>query len=267
MCESKWQGTLGWKSCGSQSVPISFLTRLAKNQSARLWAHRIRSACPLSFPISRGSLCSRAMSSESVQCDQQRESMETHASSAVLSDASAACASYVPAVAGTDSSTALTAPNESATKLVADATRISKVKVALVIGYNGSRFGGLQRNPGQFAIEDVLEDAVCVGPCFSFGFGYGFVRGPCRCATNYVAFVYCLTFFSAIKLGESQSATIETFTKSAGPGQPGRTKACMPREMSCPSKCSRHASSSKTGQRCAAPHLFQPTMFNNYLWF
>ncbi len=70
----------------------------------------------------------------------------------------------MPSVAGTDSVTAQAAPNESAAKLAADTTRISKIKVALVVGYNGSRFGGLQRNPGQFSIEDVLEEAVCVGP-------------------------------------------------------------------------------------------------------
>jgi hypothetical protein len=86
------------------------------------------------------------------------------AASAVLSDTPAACVPSALAVTGSDSAAAHVAPKEPVEQVASDGTRISKIKVALVIGYNGSRFGGLQRNPGQFAIEDVLEDAVYVVP-------------------------------------------------------------------------------------------------------
>jgi len=70
------------------------------------------------------------------------------------------CASAAPASAGIGSAATDSIPNENAETVAADGTRMSKIKVALVVGYNGSRFGGLQRNPGQFSIEDVLEEAV-----------------------------------------------------------------------------------------------------------
>lgn len=79
-----------------------------------------------------------------------------------MSDTPAACVPSALAVTGSDSAAAHAAPKEPVEKVASDGTRISKIKVALVIGYNGSRFAGLQRNPGQFAIEDVLEDAVYV---------------------------------------------------------------------------------------------------------
>ena len=83
-----------------------------------------------------------------------------------MSDTPAACVPSALAATCSDSAAAHVAPKEPlpVEKVATDGTRIGKIKVALVIGYNGSRFAGLQRNPGQFAIEDVLEDAVCVVP-------------------------------------------------------------------------------------------------------
>ena len=76
-----------------------------------------------------------------------------------MSDTPAACAPSALAATCSDSAAAHVAPKEPVEKVAADGTRISKIKVALVISYNGPRFAGLQRNPGQFAM-----DAVCVVP-------------------------------------------------------------------------------------------------------
>ena len=69
-----------------------------------------------------------------------------------------------------------------------------------------------------------------------------------------ISFVSCSSdaFDAATKLAELRSATIETFTKSAGPGLHARTRACTRPAMSCLSKCSLLASSLKTDRGCAA---------------
>ncbi len=221
---------------GSRRVPIPFLTWLG-NQSARSWRQSFRTSCQLS----RWSLCQRAMSSASPPCSQQQEALSASAASSVapVAGVAAACNHSTPlTVASTESAAIHAAPKETVEKVAADGTRISKIKVALVIGYNGSRFGGLQRNPGQFAIEDVLEEAVYIDPLST-----RILHLP-------------LTLAPVIKPGASRRATIETFTKSAGQGRLELTKACMPRATSCHSRCLRHASSLTTDQQLAAPLLF-----------
>jgi hypothetical protein len=103
------------------------------------------------------------MSNGSSQCNQHLEAPEAPVVSidASATGTTAVCAPSAPAAA-VDSAAAEDHPHEDAGKIAADGTRMSKIKVALVLGYNGSRFNGLQRNPGQLTIEDVLEEAVCV---------------------------------------------------------------------------------------------------------
>jgi hypothetical protein len=97
------------------------------------------------------------MSTTSPKCSPLSDSL---AAPVISNDASMACAPAAPAIAIIGSPATDGVPNENAETVAADGTRMSKIKVALVVGYNGSRFGGLQRNPGQFSIEDVLEEAV-----------------------------------------------------------------------------------------------------------
>ncbi len=181
------------------------------------------------------------MSNASPPCSQQQEALSASAASSVVPVAGVAAAcnhSTALTVASTESAAVHAAPKETVEKVAADGIRISKIKVALVIGYNGSRFGGLQRNPGQFAIEDVLEEAVYIDPLYT--------RMP----------HHSLTLVPVIKPGASRRATIETFTKSAGQGRLEPTKACMPRATSCHSRCLRHASSLTTDQQLAPPLFF-----------
>jgi hypothetical protein len=144
-----------------------------------------------------------------------------------------------PGASAAGATSVLTAPDTCSTAVECSAnpaagltTRISKIKVALVIGYNGSRFNGLQRNPGQFTIEDVIEDAVCVPD---------------------ESLLQCIFFSDSFVPGSKsavfQSATIAISTKSAGLGPQGQTKGCMRREMLFPLRCLRLASSLKTVRR------------------
>jgi hypothetical protein len=133
----------------SSRAPISLLLRIA-SQGVRVWGCGARSF----HPFSSTPLDQSAMSTESPLCSQNSEAKETLAASTVTSAPGARAAEA-------DSVAAEGKTHESGEKVVADGTRMSKIKVALVLGYNGSRFNGLQRNPGQLTIEDVLEEAVC----------------------------------------------------------------------------------------------------------
>ena len=139
----------------SVGLPITIFTQLGI-QGLRTWGRIHPCHLSLCLPLSL-----RAMSSaSSPKCSALSES---HALPAASLDVSTACASDVPDIVSIGSAATESVPIESAEKSASDGTqitRMSKIKVALVLGYNGSRFGGLQRNPGQFTIEDVVEEAV-----------------------------------------------------------------------------------------------------------
>ncbi len=186
--------------------------------------------CSRSFlPSSLQPVLQRAMSDGSPHCSLQLEAPEAAAvlNGDLPAGTSAVSAAPAPAAEG-HSAAAEGRPQESGEKIAADGTRISKVKVALVLGYNGSRFNGLQRNPGQLTIEDVLEEAV---------------YSPRPIHRSSFAFYHrsALTFPSDTKPVALLTATTTTFTRSAGRGRPGRTKACTPLATSFRSRCSRLA--------------------------
>lgn len=110
------------------------------------------------------------MSSASSPCSQQSKDHDgpVTVNGGPPADASATCTPSAPAVVGTStaSAAAVVEHNENGEQRASGGTRISKIKAALVLGYNGSRFNGLQRNPGQSTIEDVVEEAVCVALIF-----------------------------------------------------------------------------------------------------
>jgi hypothetical protein len=216
-------------------VPIAFLSWVA-SQGVRVWGRSTRSFLPFSLtPLSQ-----RAMSTASLQSSQHLDAPEVHAAS-IDASASGASADGAPAPAVVDPAVAQGEPHGSEEKLAADGTRMSKIKVALVLGYNGSRFGGLQRNPGQLTIEDVLEEAVCVDPFFLHRFSLSSPPGT--------------------KPEASQIATTTISTRSAGQEQPGPIKAFTPLAMLFRLKCSHRASSSLTDQRCVLWLLHAFTRF------
>jgi hypothetical protein len=105
------------------------------------------------------------MSSASSPCSQQSKDHDgpVAVNGSPPADATATCAPSVSAVVctPTSSAAAVVEPHKNGEQGASGGTRISKIKAALVLGYNGSRFNGLQRNPGQSTIEDVVEEAVC----------------------------------------------------------------------------------------------------------
>jgi hypothetical protein len=139
---------------GDSFCPISFLAWLGK-RGVGVWGQSILRCC---FPILLLPVALRTMSSDSSQCSRQ---LKDHDEPVAVKDApSATCDPPVLSVVSTAFTAAVGDHHEKGEQQPSCSTRISKIKAALVLGYNGSRFSGLQRNPGQYTIEDVVEEAV-----------------------------------------------------------------------------------------------------------